>query len=519
MAKKDKKTTVKDKESSSSEVTRKFKANPVLYVGSIFILVLVTIAFLAGDFLGGRMGGGNVADSTFGFYDRVPISWIPGNIFFEYQDQAYRRYLAQAQAQGIETETLDAFTEFQIFQQAFHATVVHTAIMQMLNRSNYSVPERTVDRHVAQLPHFQENGRFSSTLYQQMPESRRLALWRQVHDELARNMIYSDYFFGGLLIPSGEAEFITNLASSMRSFEMVAIRVDNYPESEYLAYAQQNSDLFRTIHLSRITAGSNEREARRIIDSIQSGAITFEDAARSQSQDHLSDRGGDMGSRFVFELQAEIPSSSDRENIFRLRRGEISDAIRIGGNWAFFRIEEELAQADFENEATMERVRSYVRNFDRGRMEDWAIAQALEFIAEAEAESFEDAARWRNLDRHTFGPLPLNFGSIELFTALESFSMPGFPAQDLQGLSRNENFWRIAFSTELNTPSQPLVQGNNVLVFLPVEQIETEDIVLDNMVFMYNSYWLNMITEMSFPSYFLNNHRMDNRFIETYFGN
>ena len=145
-------------------------------------------------------------------------------------------------------------------------------------------------------------------------------------------------------------------------------------------------------------------------------------------------------------------------------------------------------------------------------MEDWAIAQARDFISDVNEAGFTTAARWRSLDINSFGPLPINYGGVDLFTTLESF----FPESDLQGLSRNENFWRIAFSTRLNTPSEPFVQGNMVHVLLPVEEI-IDDNMRDDISYIYSSYWLNYMMEQSIQHYFINNPRMDDRFWDVFF--
>ena len=508
MASKGKKAPVNEKESGSSEIIRKFKANPALYVGSVFILVLVTITFLAGDLLF-RGSGGAAGDLTFGYYDKAPISWVPGNYFAQYQEQVARFYQG-----SIDENNFHLFSEF-IWQQAFETAAVHTAILQEVKKSNFSVPEKTVDRNVAQLPQFQINGRFSAALYQQMSDTSRLALWRQVHDELNKIQYFNDLF--GLRVPAGEAEFIGNMALPMRNFDVVTFLVDDFPASEYLAYAEENADLFRSIHLSRITVNSSEREARRVLASIIDETSTFEDTARAQSQDFYSDRGGDMGIRYVFELEREIPNAGDREIIFSLGKGELSDVIRVDESWVFFRVEDELKQADFEDEVIMDRVRSYMRNFQRGRMEDWAIMQAREFIADAQVSGFDNAVNWRSKEKNSFGPLPVNFGSIDLFTSLESFSIPDLSGQELTDLSRNINFWSVAFSTELNTPSEPLVQGSKVIVLQPTEQIETEEDRTEEIIENYSSNWLGSMTEQSLLPYFMNSAKMDNRFRETYY--
>ena len=169
MAKKDKKTLAKENETNSLGVAQKFKQSPALYIGSVVILVLVVVTFIGGDFLSGRGPGGG-GDLTFGYYDRAPISYIPGNMLAQYQEQAVRFY----QSQGLDINNFSIGA--QIWRQAFELAVAHTAILQMMKRSNYSVPERTVDRQVAQLPQFQVNGRFSSALYNQLSDSARVSI-------------------------------------------------------------------------------------------------------------------------------------------------------------------------------------------------------------------------------------------------------------------------------------------------------------------------------------------------------
>jgi len=505
MAQKDKKA-VKDSDDSKSEIIHRFKQNPALFIGTVVVLVLVIVSFvLVPAIVPETVGGG---DLVFGYYDKIPISWIPGGMFSQYRDQAVQYY----QRMGIDINNYWAAAE--IWRQSYEAMVVHTAILQMMKRSNYSVPERTVDRNVAMRPEFQENGRFSSVLYNRMSDSARLVIWRQTQDELNKIAFYNDYF--GLLIPSSEAVFVANMGSVMRNFEMVYFKVDDYPDSEYRAYAGEHADLFASIHLSRITIGSGEREARRILDTIKDGTVTFEEAAITQSQDSYADRGGDMGIRYSYELAREIPNSGDREKIFALGIGELSDIVSVGENRAIFRVEEAYKQADFEDEATMEMVRSYLRNFERGRMEDWAVAQASDFIAEVREAGFDNVVFWRNMEKHKFGPFPMNYGGIDLFSSLESFSIPGFSSDDLTYLSRNENFWNIAFSTPINTPAEPLVQGSNVIVLIPTEQIEVERETLDKIALDYESYWLTDMSNRSLQYYFINNGKLDDRFWDVY---
>jgi hypothetical protein len=291
---------------------------------------------------------------------------------------------------------------------------------------------------------------------------------------------------------------------------MAVFSVDSYPEEEYEAYATRHPDLFRSVHLSIITVSSSEREARRVLSSITSGEITFEDAARAQSKDTYADRGGDMGIRMVHELSMDIPDIAAHEAVISLARGEYSDVYRTDSGWIFFRAEDAVQNPDTSDTFVMDKIRSYVRNYERGRMEDWATALADDFIALVNEHGFEEALAMKELEKKNFGPVPINYGNIDLFTTLSSQGVAEITAS-----ATNENFWRVAFSTPVGTPSRPVVQGSNVFVLLPVEETEAEESDQENIVSSY-SYWLAYMTEQSLNQYFLSSPKMDDKFLEIY---
>jgi len=512
MAKKEKMAPAKEKDSSSSEIAKKFKQHPGIYIGSVIILILVVITFVGGDFLSGgrryvRKGG---SDLIFGYYDKVPISWVVGNTLYQYYERVFNSF----RAQGYDPN--DQWINYYVWKQAFESAVMHTAILHILKKSGYEVSEKVVNKRIMQMPQFQDNGHFSLIMYNRMPDSARTALWRQQQEEIAMEMFFDDFF--SLLVPSSEAKFIANMSSPQRSFDFTFFNVDDYPESEYLSYAKANSKLFNSIQLSKITLSSSEREAKKILASISDGTSTFEDAARAQSKDNYADRGGDMGIRYCYEIDDEIPNTDDREKVYSLRKGELSDVITVNDGWVFFRAESDLTQANFEDSSVMDKVLNYVKNRERGRMENWTIDKANEFITDSKESGFANAARWRNLSVNSFGPIPLNYGDVSLFTALdESLKATGISDQEVDGLSKNENFWKTTFSTPLNTPCQPLVQGSKVYVFLPTGQIEAEESSKEEMASNYSTQLLQNIANQSLQRYFLNNGKMKNNFDETYF--
>jgi len=483
---------------------RRFKSNPLLFIGTFTVLVIVIVAFVLVPAIVPNAGGRDV-DLTFGYYDKIPISYVPGNYFAEYRDM-----LARDRQNTMNGENY-SYANYQIWREAFEAAVIHTAILQEMKKAGYTAPEKIVDRNVARLPQFQENGRFSPALYRRMDDNQRLSLWRQIQEETAKGHFRSDVM--GLLTPSTEGEFIGKMAAVQRSFDMAAFSVDAYPESEYEAYIEEHPDLFRSIHLSIITINSNEREARQILNSIKNGETTFEDAARSYSKDGYADRGGDMGIKMIHELSIDIPEDAAREQVIALARDEYSDIIKTGSGWFFFHANDVIQEAEPSDPAVMEKVRSYVRNYERGRMENWAIAQADSFIALVNETGFQEALAEKALQKRSFGPIPLNYGSIPIYTALTSQSVT-----ELASAADDENFWKVAFSTPVKSPSRPVVQGSNVLVLWVTEETEIEADAIESIVSTYNSNdWLNYLSAISLQQHFLNNPKLEDNFLDIYF--
>jgi hypothetical protein len=306
------------------------------------------------------------------------------------------------------------------------------------------------------------------------------------------------------------------MAFPERKFELAAFPVSSYPNDEIAAYVADNPDRFMVIHLSRITIKSSEREARQVLDSVINGTATFEDAARTQSQDGYAESGGDMGIQLAYEL-SDVPDPEEREAVITLARGEVSPVVAVPGGWAFFRAEETPYPADTADEVLLQKLRRYYMEFERGRVDDWLIGKAEDFIALANERDFDAAVSETGLEKRSFGPLPVNYGGNDfyregtnLFTALGSFNVP-----ELEGADTNENFWETAFSTPLNTPSRPVVVGEYVIVLYPLEENAGDDPDANTIAVLYPS-WISYFTERSIYLHFITSEKLENRFFEAY---
>jgi hypothetical protein len=491
-----KKPQNREEESAKAEIIRRFKANPAIFIGTVVILIIVIVAFVFVPAIVPSAGGSGV-DLTFGYYEKTPITYRPGN----YLAQMYDYY---SQMQGNYSADDAYFINFQIWQNAYQAAVTQTAILQEMAKTGYEAPKSLVDREVA-LQYL--------TVYRRETESGKTALWRNVKDNITAEKYLQDQF--ELVKPAGEEEFVISMASPQRRIEGTAFNLLDYPEAEVIAFAAGNSALFRSIHLSRITITAGEQEARQILNSVVDGTSSFEDAARNQSQDTYADRGGDMGVQMAYELSTVVRDEGEREKILALKRGELSGLINEGENWMFFRAEEDPRPADTGDSSQLEKIRSYILLFERGRMDDYFIRRAEEFRAKAALggiEGFSDAVEEGGLKKFSMGPLAINYGNQDFFPRLTSIE--GFTEAALSSFVVTDGFWKSVFSTPLGTISEPLVLGDQVLLFLPVEEVEPEESAQEMLKYSFETRVLQANRDIT--SFFIQSPKLRDQFWQTY---
>ncbi|MDR0412082.1 MAG: SurA N-terminal domain-containing protein [Treponema sp.] len=502
MSLKEKKAAPKKDNSITEDFTRRFKTHPGIFVGTIVVLVIVIIAFVFVPAIVPSAELGRNVDLVFGYYDKTPISYVPGGYFA----QVYENIIRNQQNAGQDVNNL--FMNYQIWRATFEQTVVHTAILEEVRKAGYKVPDSVVDKEVAALPMFQENGRFSSVKYRQMDNNTRGILWKEVQEEITSSRYMND--ITGLKISSKEAPFIKAMASPERSFDMVAFSLNDYPDSETIAFVNANPSLFKSTHLSKI-AMKSEKEAQQVMQSIKDGIATFEDSAKNQSQDTATaEKGGDMGVRMAFELISDIPNEDMRNEILNLTKGSFSKIVKIDEMWVFFRTEDDPKSADTTDAEILRKIRSYVMDFERGRVEDYFIKEAESFTVLSNTNGFDAALDEKSLEKKHFGPIPVNFGGEQLLPPLDS------SVSELSGAVSNENFWRIAFSTPPNTASTPFVIGNNVLVLYPSEESPADETNAGYIETAYSSYWLSYTMEQKVRSFFIENTKLKDNFSDIY---
>jgi hypothetical protein len=150
-------------------------------------------------------------------------------------------------------------------------------------------------------------------------------------------------------------------------------------------------------------------------------------------------------------------------------------------------------------------------NFLRGIPEDWMISMAEKFIGLVRENGFDAAIDAEGLTKQSFGPIPINYGNSALLGSIRTSGIP-----ELENAGNNQFFWKAAFSTPLNSPSSPLVIGDNVIVLFPLEETPADESEIE-LIKSYFSYWIGAALEDSFRLSFLNSKKMDDRLFETFY--
>ncbi|MDR2343487.1 MAG: peptidylprolyl isomerase [Spirochaetaceae bacterium] len=483
--------------SGQPDIKRRFKQHPLIFIGTVLVLVVVIIAFvLVPAIVPGEGPGAQRLD--FGSWNGKPIAYSSGGFFARVLERNSEQY---------------RMGDYQAWRNAFETAAERTAILDIMNESGYQPSKVFVDRKVAEIPFFQENGRFSAIKYNKMPAAERMKLWQDMRNDLTVNIYHEDV--GTVKIAEAEAEFIGRMALVQRKFSMTAFPYSSYPDNELAAYASRNTDMFKTVYLSKITVPGSKREAQAVLDKILSKGITFEDAASTQSDDEYAGRGGDTGSRMAFELSSEIPDEEQWRAVINLPKDGISDLLELSTGWVIFRANDTARPPNLQDSETLDKIRGFLMESERGVVEDWLIVQAENFARQVRTEGFTTVVLGTGIETHEFGPLPVNYGDSPLFTSLNSFQAPG-----LKDAVSDENFWRVAFSTPVGEPSRPLVlSGNdsNIVILYPEQELTDESDAAENSKTGFSSWWANNETLRGIASSILASDKFNDNFINTYF--
>jgi hypothetical protein len=227
-----------------------------------------------------------------------------------------------------------------------------------------------------------------------------------------------------------------------------------------------------------------------------------------------------MGVKMAWEIYRDIPGEDDRVSALSLAGGNYSSVIKVPNpennedvSWAFFRSAEEPRTADLSVSENAEKARSYMRQFEGGRVENWLVDRAEKFIAGTKESGIAEAAESAGIELVHFGPVNLNYGNVNLFNALD-ITIP-----ELYNAAFNENFWKASFTAPLNTPSVPFTLGESVVVIIPVEEAAHDETERGYISDWYAKGWMQYAMDRELNEIFSASKKFENKFGDTFFGN
>ncbi len=190
------------------------------------------------------------------------------------------------------------------------------------------------------------------------------------------------------------------------------------------------------------------------------------------------------------------------------------------GAWAFFKADAEPVAADFAQAGVLASVRDYMNRYERGAIEDWAIARAKELAAAG--AGFEAAAKKAGLAVKTLGPFPINYGDIAvsmygqtapIFKRVESGDSP-----ELSGVSTSEKFFTEAFSVAPGAVGEPFVLGDNILTLKVKEASSAKDDEIASISFYY-PYFFQTKASTEVRDIFMKSPALKDNFSQVFFKN
>ncbi len=486
------------------------KKNTVYTLGSLIILLICAFCFVVLPAVEGRSSSSQGGEApVFGKYNGKEIKYEQGTDFANYVSQYGQMYQMYGQQ-------LDQSAYYQIFNQAFMATVTKYAYTEAVKDSGYKVPQSAITREI--LPYFyDENGNYSSKLYKQTSDETKIEL-----NNNAESMLYAQRFaddtFGstseilsttalyGLKTSSAETQFLERYNKEMRGFSMATFAMNDYPLEESLKFARANPAKFNKYDMSVITV-SDKSSADSISKRLTNGEITFDDAVSEYSEKNYSTSDGKLTNSFEYQIEAMLDNKDDLSTVTGLSTGSVSAVIKTKTGFAIFKNNAAVTAPDFDNEDMKKSVSSYVATYEGTMIEDYYKAKADAFINAAKNGDFKAAAEANGAEVSDIEPFPLNYGNVDVLLKLDTSSAA------LNNADKSEYFLKKAFSLNKDEISEPLILNNYVIIlqYNKDGEIPEDSDINPNLLVNYDN---NAATEALMAS-----EKLENNFLSVYFDN
>ncbi|HAK46651.1 MAG TPA: hypothetical protein DCO79_12140 [Spirochaeta sp.] len=442
---------------------KKRKSNPVMWVISIVILVVIVVTFIGAPLASKNRASGNM---VFGSYDGEEIAYYDGSYFSDQVNSIADNYRDQM------NDSNAYFIQFQVWRSAFDNAVYRTAAIKELKNSGLIVSSSSVDESIVLHGPYMENGQFSENLYSQSSNTEKKYIRSRFEDDLYFSRFAND--INSNPVNENEEKFFQDIASAEKTFRYATFPFSSFPADKIAEYGSDNADLFRSIVISKITVKSSEKDAEQIYSKLEETPGMFAELAKTQSSDPYADKGGEMGSRYYYELKNIINDDEALDEVFALKAEEISGIIEDDGSWVIYRCDKTPEYADMSREADTDVVKDYMELYAKGVIEDYLVSEADNFADFARLEGFEKAAADSALAIHKTNAFPIIYGnpSVNYYNQnIPVYTQPTVEDDDsLNGVSSNEYFLKTIDNLSDEEVSKALILNDNIIVMQLIDE-------------------------------------------------
>jgi hypothetical protein len=442
----------KDNESKSkSQVT-----NPL----AVALIALIAVALVAT--LNPSAGQQQQEGVTIGSYRGESIVFTEGS---DYDSAARSIFLDYQERFGNDPSMVSFFIE-PAYRQAFNQVVMNKHFRNLAERNNISASEHRIKEEVKKLPRFRVGDGFSEREYNLSSQETKLAIFDALERDYAVQTIQNVLFFGNAINPS-LVELINNQSKNQRRIEYVVYEDADFPVESLESYAEENSDLFRTVELSKITILEGLDKAQEVLEIINQGDLTFGEVATAYSQDNFAASQGALGLKYSYEVEGELPGEEDLTTLLGLTQGDVSPIFETFTGYAIYRLESEVLPMNFEDSATQEKVKSYLRSREAGLYSD-----TLQQLARERQEAGVWNADALGKEIQDSGFFAVNVDGFENIDGIQNSES----STVLSGMQTPE-FYSAVFEAEIGSILEPIITNQNTILLARVVQEQQLEVV------------------------------------------
>lgn len=366
----------------------------------IIVLVLISISFVLAPTIEAVMGRKQGSGLVFGTYGKEKIEYAYGNYFYD----QYQNYANQYKT----SSTTDATqVVYQIWKSAYDSTVMFTALNQLAKQAGIIASNAVVNRRIIDGGYYNVDGKFDLATYNKASTEQKAKVENEVRRSLPPTIVATD--IGSVLSSNAEQDYVAAMADKARTFQYASFDATLYPDADASTYAVKNPQLFYTIDLSVISTNSKE-SAQAILDSINNGTKTFEEAALAESKDSFAAKNGKAGKMYFFQITSNFKNADEAQQIFSAQVGKPFGPVEGNNSWTIYRVDSAPVAPDFASQSVLSVVKLYLALYDSQVMTDYLKGQANTFVSDAKATDFATAANKAGVTLTDVTATPLNIG-------------------------------------------------------------------------------------------------------------